>query len=87
MMEHAVLERPQTEADAGAAGPIHWPHVCDDDLERYYLGLVTDESELAILEEHLLACAACVERMQETQDYVDAIRAGVIQGGFDSEPS
>jgi hypothetical protein len=37
-------------------------HISDYDLERYYLGMVTDEQELAALEEHLLWCSACVDR-------------------------
>jgi len=49
-------------------------HISDHDLERYYLGMVTDEGELASLEEHLLWCAWCVERAEQTQDYVDVMR-------------
>jgi hypothetical protein len=49
-------------------------HISDYDLERYYLGMVTEENELAVLEEHLLWCTSCVERAEETQDYVDAMR-------------
>jgi hypothetical protein len=45
-------------------------HISDHDLERYYLGMVTDEAELAPLEEHLLWCTWCVERAEETQDDV-----------------
>jgi len=37
------------------------PHISEHDLERYHLGMVADESELANLEEHLLACSECVE--------------------------
>jgi len=37
-------------------------------LERYYLGMVKGEAELASLEEHLPACPACVERAESTQD-------------------
>jgi hypothetical protein len=47
-----------------------WQHISDEDLERYYLGMVTDESELAPLEEHLLACPPCVKRAEEAQDRV-----------------
>jgi hypothetical protein len=54
-------------------------HISDHDLERYYLGMVTDEAELAILEEHILACASCAERADEAQDYVDAMRAAAIE--------
>jgi hypothetical protein len=49
-------------------------HISDEDLERYYLGMVTEESELALLEEHLLACSSCAERFE------DAIRAAIIEG-------
>ena len=55
----------------------------DHDLERYYLGLVTDEPELAVIEEHLLWCQPCLARMKETERYVDAIRAGAVLGNFD----
>jgi hypothetical protein len=42
-----------------------WKRISDEDLERYYLNMVTDESELAPLEEHLLACQSCVRRAEE----------------------
>jgi hypothetical protein len=51
-----------------------WEHISDEDLERYYLGMVTDESELAPLEAHLLACSSCAERVEE------AIRAAIVEG-------
>lgn len=60
-----------------------WQHIADENLERYYLGMVKDEAELAPLEEHLLACPQCVERAEEAADYVDAMRAGIIEGNFD----
>lgn len=53
-------------------------HISDDDLERYYLGMVTQGEELAQLEEHLLRCPLCVERAEETQDYVDALRVACL---------
>jgi hypothetical protein len=59
-------------------------HISDDDLERYYLGMVRPDSEEdAAIEEHLLACNDCVVRAAETQDYVDAMRAAIIRGNFD----
>ena len=60
-------------------------HISDHDLERYHLGMVVDEAELAAVEEQLLACPRCVERAEESADYVDAIRAGIILGNFDLE--
>jgi len=50
-------------------------HIDDHDLERYHLGMVKDEAELAALEEHLLWCGACVDRAEATARYVDAVRA------------
>jgi hypothetical protein len=62
-----------------------WQHISDEDLETYCLGMVTDKSELAPLEEHLLACPSCVERGEDAQGYVDAMRAAIIEGDFDLE--
>jgi hypothetical protein len=39
-----------------------------------------EESERRPLEEHLLACSSCVKRAETTRDYVDAIRAAIIEG-------
>ena len=50
-------------------------HISDHDLERYHLGMVKDEAELAALEEHLLWCGACVDRAEAAAQYVDAVRA------------
>ena len=60
-------------------------HIADHDLERHHLGMVNSEAELAAVEEHLLACLTCVKRAEESADYVDAIRAGIIVGNFDLE--
>ena len=64
---------------------IRMDQISDHDLERYHLGMVVDEAELAPLEEHLLVCPNCVERAEESADYVDAIRGGIISGNFDLE--
>ena len=50
-------------------------HIGDHDLERYHLGMVKDEAELAALEEHLLWCGDCVDRAEATARYVDTVRA------------
>jgi hypothetical protein len=50
-------------------------HIDDHNLERYHLGMVKDEAELAALEEHLLCCSACVDRAEAAAHYVDAVRA------------
>ena len=60
-------------------------HISDHDLERYHLGMVTDEDELAALEEHYLGCPECAKRAEESAGYVDAIRAGIVQRKVDLE--
>jgi hypothetical protein len=52
-------------------------HISDHDLERYYLGHVQNEGELGLLEEHLLWCESCHQRMTESEDYIDAMRAAM----------
>lgn len=54
-------------------------HASDTDLERYYLGMVKDEVELAALEEHLLLCPACVFRAEAAQQYVDLMRVALLR--------
>ena len=49
---------------------MEWKHASDHDLERYDLGMINTEEELAPLEEHILACPQCAKRAQQTQDYV-----------------
>ena len=58
-------------------------HISDTDFERYYLGMIPSGPELAVLEEHLLVCAECVERAEASDFYIDAIRAAIIRGNFD----
>jgi hypothetical protein len=58
-------------------------HLTDHDLERYHLGMVTEEPELTAIEEHLLWCHDCLDRAEKSDQYVDAMRAGAIRGGFD----
>ena len=58
-------------------------HISDHDLERYHLGMVTDETELGRIETHYLGCPECAKRADEAADYVDAIRAGIFAGDFD----
>ena len=50
-------------------------HIGDHDLERYHLGMLKDEADLAALEEHLLWCGTCVDRAEAAAQYVDAVRA------------
>ena len=54
-------------------------HISTHDAERYYLGMVTEEEELAPLEEHLLWCHDCLDLVQETEDYIDTIQVGLVR--------
>jgi hypothetical protein len=63
--------------------PLQAGHISDHDLERYYLGMIVDEKDLVVLEEHLLMCQECLERAQASDAYVDHIRAAITTGEFD----
>ena len=64
----------RTEWDFSTRGHVLW-----DRLERYHLGIITDEPELARIEEHILSCPQCAERAEEAADYVDAMRAAACE--------
>lgn len=49
-------------------------HISDHDLDRYEVGHITDEAELAPLEEHLLWCHECLDRAERNREIVAAIR-------------
>lgn len=53
-------------------------HVSTRDAERYYLGMVTEDEELAALEEHLLWCHDCLDLVLGTENCVDTIRVGLL---------
>ena len=48
-------------------------HGTDEQLELYALGRL-GESESAVIEEHLLVCAGCRERLDETEAFTVSIR-------------
>jgi predicted anti-sigma-YlaC factor YlaD len=48
-------------------------HGTDEQLERYSLGSLSD-SDLPLLEAHLLMCAACRERLNGIEDFAIAMR-------------
>jgi hypothetical protein len=58
-------------------------HISVDDLQRYHLGHVHEPEELSKIEEHLLWCQQCLDRVEAVKRFVDLLRAGVIPGGFD----
>ena len=48
-------------------------HVSEDDLESYAVGTLS-EPVAERLEEHLLACSKCLERLESIDGYVCAMR-------------
>ena len=86
------LLRPQSEMidmlvseSMGSVAAFARVHPSDTELERHYLGLIPEGSELVVVEEHLLVCGECIQRAEGTASYVDAIRAAAILGGFDQD--
>jgi hypothetical protein len=59
------------------------PHISEDVLELYAMGRLSD-SELEPVEEHLLVCHACQDALQETDDFVRAIRVAARE--LESQP-
>jgi hypothetical protein len=51
-------------------------HQTDDALELYALGRLP-EPQVAVVEEHLLICGACQERLDEVEAFALAMRAGI----------
>jgi anti-sigma factor RsiW len=49
-------------------------HISDETLERHAAGHKLPEAELAALEEHLLTCTACQDRLRHWEEYVAAMR-------------
>jgi hypothetical protein len=56
----------------------HAEHPTEDTLELYSLGML-GEAETETLEEHLLICAECQDRLAETDDYVRHMRAAAAK--------
>jgi hypothetical protein len=49
-------------------------HALEEDVERYSMATLP-EAEAAILEEHLLICPLCQERLTESDEYLRAMRS------------
>jgi len=62
-------------------------HADVDELEQYSMGTLPEE-EREPLEEHLLACPNCQQRMREADEYVSAMRMAGVQARLDEmEPA
>ncbi len=60
-------------------------HAADATLEQYSLGMLS-EREAAEVEEHVLICPSCQERLAETDAYVDAMRQAALKLGTAAPP-
>jgi hypothetical protein len=58
-------------------------HLSEDVLELYSLGRLP-EPELDRADDHLLICHTCQDRLQETDDYIKAVRAAAA--ALEAEP-
>ena len=52
-------------------------HLSEDDLERMCLGTI-ELDELARLTDHVLNCAECAERLEQTRDYIRAMQRALV---------
>jgi uncharacterized membrane protein YhdT len=53
-------------------------HMDEEDFEKYSSGAVP-ESDVAVYEEHLLACEKCRIKLQETDEYRSAMRIAICE--------
>jgi len=67
---------PRTHPSVGGS-PCHskegWSHVSDDGLEEYIMGRQPEEGE-AQIEEHLLICQSCRDKLVEVEEAIRSIR-------------
>ena len=61
-------------------------HITEEILEAYSLGQLT-EVDIAPVEEHILICPACQERLQATDLFVATIRHVLRERGVGTEAS
>jgi hypothetical protein len=64
--------RQHSPREIGYLGTVQ--HIAEDSLEQYAMDAFP-ESEAGPLEEHLLMCTACQDRLRTTDGYVAAMRA------------
>jgi hypothetical protein len=54
-------------------------HISTEGLERYYLEKI-DEPDLTGIEEHLLWCQHCLDRLEAVEAFIKLVRRGLISG-------
>jgi predicted anti-sigma-YlaC factor YlaD len=53
-------------------------HIDEDVLECYALGRIQDEERLAPIEEHLLVCESCRDRLGEMDQYLAVMKSAML---------
>ena len=69
--------------DRSMAARTH--HIATADLERYHLGRVYEIDKVVVLEEHLLWCQECLERLDAIERLIDQLRTVLILCALDRE--
>ena len=54
-------------------------HISEEVLEQYAMRTLPESAELGRLEEHLLICSECRNRLQTMDDYVAAMRSAAAK--------
>ena len=52
-------------------------HIPEEELELYAVSRDFPEGQLAAIEEHLLVCHVCQDRLQELDEYISAMRTAL----------
>ena len=55
------------------------PHIADDVLEKYVMNTLA-EQDVGPVEEHLLVCSDCQERVTETEEFIQVTKAALRDG-------
>jgi hypothetical protein len=50
-------------------------HIHGDELDEYLLRRIEDEEKLRVIEEHLLLCAECQQRLEDREHLIEGLRA------------
>jgi hypothetical protein len=56
-------------------------HVTTNDLELYRLCQMTDSLAIAVVEEHILGCLDCADRLLAIGRFICLVRAGLVRAG------
>lgn len=70
------MNSPYERETTGSEGAALMDHISEDDLELYSMGRLA-EPELERVEQHLLLCEGCQERLLQIDEFIATLRAAV----------